>query len=196
MMTSAPARIERREQVSPLHVLLRLHAPEIAARAQAGQFVHLRAAEACDPLLRRPFSVMQVEPATGLIDLLVQVVGRGSRLVSEAVVGQSFDLLGPLGTPWPLPPPGAPVLLVAGGVGVAPLIFLAERLSAGHEPHALTGLFGARTEDLLCCWMELAARCSEFQAVTEDGSIGRQGLVTDALAERLCDASHAPVVYA
>jgi dihydroorotate dehydrogenase electron transfer subunit len=170
-----------------------LHAPEIAASARAGQFVHLRAAEACDPLLRRPFSLMQVEPATGLIDLLVQVVGRGSQLVAEGVVGQSFDLLGPLGTPWPLPPPGAPVILVAGGVGVAPLIFLADQLASDPTPHAITGLFGARTEDLLCCWMELAARCGEFQAVTEDGSVGRQGLVTDPLAERLVRGA---VVYA
>jgi dihydroorotate dehydrogenase electron transfer subunit len=197
-ITSSPARIERREQVTPLHVLLRLHAPEIAASAQAGQFVHLRASEACDPLLRRPFSLMQVEPATGLIDLLVQVVGRGSQLVAEGVVGQTFDLLGPLGTPWPLPPLGAPVILVAGGVGVAPLIFLADRIASGPEPHAITGLFGARTEDLLCCWMELAARCGEFQAVTEDGSAGRQGLVTEALGEFLTPhVFHAvpPVVY-
>ena len=199
MITTISARVERREQGTPVHVLLRVHAPEIAADAQPGQFVPLRASEAYDPLLRRPFSVMRTEAATGALDLLIQVVGRGSRLVADAVTGATFDLLGPQGVGFPLPPPGTPVSLVAGGVGVAPLIFLAEALSSAASPYEITGLFGARTAEFLCCWTEFAGRCTRFTAVTEDGSTGQQGLVTDFLAQHLAaQASRRvlPTVYA
>lgn len=179
------ATVSSREQVTPVHVRLRLRAPQIAATACAGQFVHLRATEACDPLLRRPFSIMLTEPATGLIDLLVQIVGRGSEMVAAAMPGQGCDLVGPLGHGFPLAPPGAQVFLVAGGVGVAPLIGLAETLAQAAGEREIIGLFGARTEGLLCCWLEFAARCSEFVAVTEDGSIGETGLVSETLARRL-----------
>jgi dihydroorotate dehydrogenase electron transfer subunit len=128
---------------------------------------------------------MRTESATGSLDLLIQVVGRGSRLVAEAVPGQSFDLLGPLGTGFPYPTPGVPEILVAGGVGVAPLIFFADVLSTAPQPHEIAGILGARTEELLCCWTEFAARCETFTAVTEDGSSGRKGLATEALAEWL-----------
>ncbi len=184
-MLNLTATVISREQVTPVHVRLRLRAPEIAATARAGQFVHLRVSEAADPLLRRPFSIMLAEKATGLIDLLVQVVGRGSEMVAAAVPGQRFDLLGPLGNGFPLAPAGSQVFLVAGGVGVAPLIALAEALAEAEGEREIIGLFGARTEGLLCCWLELAARCTEFTAVTEDGSIGEPGLVSAALARRL-----------
>ena len=195
MKASCAALVAHREQVTPLHVLLRLHAPLLVAAARPGQFVHVRVTEACDPLLRRPFSVMRTEAATGLVDVLFQVVGRGTEALGQVVEGQTLDLLGPLGTPFLLPTGGS-VVLVAGGVGVAPLVFLAEALAESPTDYGLTGLFGARTESLLCCWLELAARCSEFEAVTEDGSLGRSGLVTEALAERLSTAPHPPTVYA
>lgn len=179
------ATVISREQVTPAHVRLRLRAPEMAATARPGQFVHLRVSEACDPLLRRPFSIMRSEPATGLIDLLVQIVGRGSEMVATAAPGQGFDLMGPLGNGFPLAPAGSQALLVAGGVGVAPLIALAETLAQAEGEREIVGLFGARTEGLLCCWLELAARCTEFVAVTEDGSIGETGLVSEVLARRL-----------
>lgn len=184
-MLNLTATVVSREQVTPVHVRLRLRAPEIAATARAGQFVHLRVSEAWDPLLRRPFSIMLAGRATGLIDLLIQVVGRGSEAVAAAVPGQGFDLLGPLGNGFPLAPAGSQVLLVAGGVGVAPLIGLAETLAEAPGQREIIGLFGARTEGLLCCWLELAARCAAFTAVTEDGSIGETGLVSEALARRL-----------
>ncbi len=184
-MLNLTATVIKREPITPLHVRLRLRAPEIAAAAQAGQFLHLRVSDTADPLLRRPFSVMLSEPATGLVDVLIQVVGRGSEVVAAAVPGQSFDVLGPLGHGFPLAPAGSQVFLVAGGVGVAPLIGLAEALVQAPGEREVVGLFGARTESLLCCWLELAARCSEFTAVTEDGSIGETGLVSEALARRL-----------
>lgn len=196
MISSVQAQVEHREQVSPEHFLLRLKAPTIAEEAQPGQFVHLRVSEGYDPLLRRPFSVMRADPAGGLIELLVQTVGRGTALLAQATVGQSFSLLGPLGHPFPLPPAGAQALLVAGGVGVAPLIFLAEVLANSPDAYEVVGLFGARSQVRLCCWLELASRCQEFEMATEDGSAGTKGLVTEMLAERLSATAEDTVVYA
>ena len=184
-MINTTATVVLREQVTPVHVRLRLRAPEIARAAAPGQFIHLRVAEGADPLLRRPFSIMLTEPATGLVDLLVQVVGRGSEAVAAAVPGQSFSVIGPLGHGFPMCAAGGQVFLVAGGVGVAPLIGLAEALAEAPGEREIHGLLGARTDGLLCCWLELAARCAEFTAVTEDGSAGETGLVSEALARRL-----------
>lgn len=196
MIHSVRAQVEHREQVTPEHFLLRLEAPALAEEAQPGQFVHLRVTEGYDPLLRRPFSVMKTDAGGGLIELLIQVVGRGTQILAQAAPGQSFNLIGPLGNSFPLLEARAHVLLVAGGVGVAPLIFLAEVLANSVEEYEIVGLFGARTEARLCCWLELASRCQEFEMVTEDGSAGTRGLVTERLAQRLQALREDTVVYA
>lgn len=175
----------RTEQVAPGHTLLVLHCPDIAGVAVPGQFVHVRVSETLDPLLRRPLSVLLADPHRQQFQVLVRSVGRGSELLSHVVPGNWLDVLGPLGRGFTLVQPGEESVLVAGGVGVAPLIFLADVLQRSEGGHYVRALFGARDEDALVCWQELAARCEEFQAATEDGSVGAQGLVTDLLDEQL-----------
>ncbi len=175
----------QREQVAPGYHLLEFDCPQIAAAAQPGQFVHIRVTAKWDPLLRRPFSVMRTNKDQGSFQVLMRTVGRGTQMLAEAQSGTEFDILGPLGNGFTLPGPEGEVVLVAGGIGVAPLIFLATVL---HEPNSYRyarGLFGARSEDDLCCWLELSGVCDEFTAVTEDGSAGDQGLVTDYLPPQL-----------
>lgn len=184
-MHTITATLVRRDAVTERHHLLVLSAPEIAAAARPGQFVHLRVTDATDPLLRRPFSIMLANPASGEIQLLVHVIGRGTQILAQVGPGATFDLIGPLGNGWPLLGAAERPLLVAGGIGVAPLIFLAEALQEQPGDCYVRGLLGARSEDLLPCWLELSARCEEFSAATEDGSIGQRGLVTDLLPGQL-----------
>lgn len=183
-MLATQAELAHCEQVAPDHHLLTFVCPPIAEQAQPGQFVHLRVTDGLTPLLRRPFSVMLVNTSEGSLQLLIRTVGRGTRILAQSEPGAVFDLLGPLGQPFPLPDSAEQVLLVAGGVGVAPLIFVAARLKEQPAPCYVRGLFGAQTEDQLCCWLEFSTRCDEFATATEDGSAGRKGLVTDLLPQQ------------
>jgi dihydroorotate dehydrogenase electron transfer subunit len=166
--------------------VLELHAPEIAAKAKPGQFVHVRVGEGHDPLLRRPFSVMLPNPQAGTVQLLIKNVGRGTDLLCHLRAGVMVDLLGPLGNSYTPPPPGRDVLLVAGGVGVAPLIYFADVLQTDPTAHyRVRGLYGGRNSNQLPLWTEFGGRCEEFVVTTEDGSAGEQGLVTDVLEAQL-----------
>jgi len=184
-MYAETAQLIQREQVGPGYHLLEFDCPQIAAGAQPGQFVHIRVTGDWNPLLRRPFSVLRINELRGSFQVLLRTVGRGTQMLAEAQPGTEFDIMGPLGNGFALPGPRGEVVLVAGGIGVAPLIFLATALREPDGYRYVQGLFGARSEDDLCCWREFSNVCDEFTAVTEDGSIGEQGLVTDFLVLQL-----------
>ena len=106
--------------------ILRLQAPACAATARAGQFAHL----SCDPALamRRPLSIMRVDPDSGWVDFLYKAVGEGTRLLSRRQTGQTISVLGPIGHPFTPHPERPRSLLLGGGVGMPPMLFLAEHL--------------------------------------------------------------------
>ncbi len=106
--------------------LLRLQAPECAAHAQPGSFAHLQ----CSPLrpLRRPISIMRVSPSGGWVDFLYKRAGRGTTLLSERNVGESISTMGPIGKPFQVHTERPRPLLIGGGVGLPPMVFLAETL--------------------------------------------------------------------
>lgn len=119
------ARIDANAALPGGHYLLRLAAPQIAARARPGQFVHLR----CGPQLplRRPLSILRAAPS-GELELLYKAVGVGTRLLSTRRVGETVSVLGPIGRPFEPDPARPRVLAIGGGVGMPPMLFLAERL--------------------------------------------------------------------
>ena len=108
--------------------VLRIHAPRVAARAQPGSFVHLR----CSDLLpmRRPLSIMRVSSKEGWVDFLYKVVGEGTRLLATRQVGENLSVLGPIGVPFEPHIERPRALLIGGGVGIPPMVFLAEDLRA------------------------------------------------------------------
>jgi dihydroorotate dehydrogenase electron transfer subunit len=143
-----------------------------------GQFVMIRGEWGVDPILPRAFSLVETG-SKGAV--LVHAVGKGTKLLVQMEPGDVLDVLGPCGKGFSLPPAGRRPVLVAGGVGVAPMVYLAENLLRdGHKP---TSLFGGRTAADLPLHERLAAS-GELIMTTEDGSIGEKGLVTGPL-ERL-----------
>ncbi len=106
--------------------ILRLHAPQTARDARPGSFVHLR----CDPMLpmRRPMSVMRANPDDGKIDILYKAHGYGTRLLAQRQVGETISLIGPIGVPFKLEGYRRYPLLIGGGVGIPPMVFLAEHM--------------------------------------------------------------------
>lgn len=119
---------------------LRINAPEIAAHAEPGSFVHLQV----DPNrpLRRPISIMRTDPHSGTVDFLYKVFGEGTRLLSQRKVGEKLDILGPIGSPFVPHMERTRPLLIGGGVGIPPMIFLAERLrtiKGAYSPFVIMG---------------------------------------------------------
>jgi dihydroorotate dehydrogenase electron transfer subunit len=172
------------EEICADTYLLRARAPEISSLAQPGQFIMVGCGEGHDPLLRRPLSIHKVSEE-GHIFLLFAATGRGTRWLSGRHAGDALNLLGPLGRGFSLPPQPSRLLLVAGGRGIAPLLFLAERaLSSGHR---VTLLLGAASGKQLYPPPLLPPEI-DLTVVTEDGSRGEKGKVTDLLPAFLAEA--------
>jgi dihydroorotate dehydrogenase electron transfer subunit len=108
--------------------VLRLAAPRCAARAEPGSFVHIT----CDPAIpmRRPLSIMRADARAGWIELLYKVVGAGLHALGARKAGDELSVLGPIGRPFVVHAERPRVLLLGGGVGIPPMVFLAERLAA------------------------------------------------------------------
>lgn len=158
---------------------LTLAAPDLAAAVRPGQFVMVACGSGRDPLLRRPFSVHSSH-ADGTIRLLFRVVGQGTRLLAAVEAGAALSLLGPLGRGFRPPPPGGEACLIGGGIGIAPLYFLAQWLLAqGRTPQVLLG--AARAVELEALQREFLELGSTVRVSTDDGSLGHHGLVTDLL---------------
>ena len=184
--------------------LMWLGAPDIAATAQPGQFITVRCE---DFVLRRPFSIHQVSP--NQVAILFKAVGKGTLWLSRRQAGDKVDVLGPLGNGFSIPSVIARhevprqsrnLLLVAGGIGMAPLRFLAQH---AFSQHSITLIQGASTaaQSLILnpspfkgegrgeCGKQssLSPLPSEIRlvSVTEDGSAGRKGMVTDILPDFL-----------
>jgi len=169
---------------------LALHAPGVGVDARPGQFVTLGVGgESSALLLRRAFALSGVDG--NVVSVVVAAHGPGTRWILERGAGDVMDLIGPLGRPFPEPPPGGAALLVAGGYGAAPFVGLAQRLNAAG--HAVAAVLGAATADRLYAVHDLAPLTQVVSVTTEDGSAGRTGRVTDVLPELLPGAS---AVYA
>ena len=161
----------------------RFAAPEIAKVYRPGQFimvnVHIgQVGSSFDPLLRRPFSLLESNSAEGWIDVLFKVKGRGTRLMSGWHVGETIDIVGPFGHGFDLDVPGRTFVLVGGGVGVPPLYTVADELAKRTKTQKVYLLLGGRSaEDIYV----RNINGMKVSTTTEDGSQGKQGLVTDLL---------------
>lgn len=161
--------------------VLTLEAPAIAAEARPGQFVHVRIPTLVESRLRRPFSIYDADPATGRLFVLYKVVGLGTRHLAALPEGTALQVLGPVGTPFPLEPEGVPYL-VGGGYGVAPLWFLSTRL-----PRRGVLFVGGRTAADILEVDRFRAAGWEVRVATQDGSLGVRGLVTEPLDAALAE---------
>jgi dihydroorotate dehydrogenase electron transfer subunit len=172
-------------------------APGVAAGFQPGHFVAVAVGgENSSMLLRRAFALYGATPSgafAGTIQFVVAEHGPGTRWLVQRRVGELLDVVGPLGTPFPMPTGPAPAVLVGGGYGTAPLIPLAGALLAAGSPVDM--VVGASTGSRL--FGELVAKrlIGAVAVTTDDGSAGRQGRVTDALPEAI-ERIGAEVVYA
>jgi dihydroorotate dehydrogenase electron transfer subunit len=175
------ATVVRVEQLSENNYRITFDSPDIARSAGPGQFVMIRAGSGKDPLLRRPFSIHQTS-TNGQVQIYFKVVGRGTDLLSRLKRGDILSVLGPLGRGFTVEDDSS-AILVGGGLGMAPMLFLAESISRlkndCSSDHIILGGSGKSeveplVGDFTQCGMELAC-------ATDDGSYGHRGYVTDLL---------------
>lgn len=177
--------VEGLKTVSADTYLLSFSSASIACQAQPGQFVMIRPAAWPEPLLPRPFSIHRIRG--NHLDLLFKIKGQGTRQLAKIRKGEVLEVRGPLGKGFVFKADQEPIL-VAGGLGVAPLLFLADTWKENHQksPARTMKLFiGARTREDLLCLKEFQGVGLEIWAVTEDGSFGEKGLITRLLQKHL-----------
>ena len=158
--------------------LFRIHAPRIAKKRQAGQFVIVRVHERGE---RIPLTIADSSLADGAIALIVQGIGKTTKLLNSLETGDALlDVVGPLGQPSEVERFGT-VAVVGGGVGTA--IAYPTAVAFRAAGNRVVGIVGARTKELVILESEMAAVCDRLILTTDDGSYGRKGFVTEALAE-------------
>jgi len=148
--------------------------------AQPGQFVQVAVSKTYDPFLKRPFSVHDCSADT--LTLLYRVSGRGTGLLAGKRTGEQLEVVGPLGTAFPVETADR-IILVAGGIGSAPLFYLLKSLRAAGKK--VTFLYGARSKEELILREQYQMLADEYGEATEDGSCGHHGLVTELVADAL-----------
>ena len=159
-----------------------LDAPQIAAAAQCGQFVHIACGEG--NLLRRPISIC--EAGEGRLRIVFQVKGEGTRWLADRKEGDTLDVLGPLGHGFDTAALGARPVLIGGGIGVPPMLQTVKcAKAAGAAPRAILGF---RNQGAVILEEDFRAVCETF-VTTDDGSYARHGFVTDVLKELVADAT-------
>lgn len=175
------ATVFRVEKFANKNFRLTLDCPQISACAKPGQFVMIKAGMCNDPLLRRPFSIHQTT-AEGRVQVLFKVVGKGTELLSQVKIDQEISVLGPLGRGFRINKM-APAVIIGGGLGIAPLLFLAKeccRIKKSCREDLI--LLGAREKS------EIEPILGDFQQLgiqvltaTDDGSLGHHGFVTQIM---------------
>ena len=183
MPTLESALVISNNQVSSHMFEMELAGPQIVPFCEPGQFVHLRVNSLNDPLLRRPISLYDVDKNHGSITLLYKVVGTGTAALARTRAGEYVDVMGPLGRPFGFPPSGQCAVLVGGGAGIAPLLYLARRLQ--EKDCSVKVLYGTQSSSDLVALNRFRQLGVQTVAATLDGEADYQGFVTDLLYERL-----------
>lgn len=178
-MKQVTASVISSSEVMPGVHLIWLESPRIASTAQPGQFVMVRCGKGFKHPLRRPLSIHQLADSSKLA-FLFNVAGKGTHWLSQCQVGDNIDLLGPLGNGYSIHPESHKLLLLAGGIGIAPLRFLTQQ--ALNQNYSARLLLGASTATQLYP-RHLLPPEAELIVTTEDGTAGKKGMITDLLPD-------------
>ncbi len=185
MIYDLKAKIVKNQKLTPSVYYLELKIPKLTRLIVPGQFLHLSLLGITDPLLRRPLSVNRIVNKTN-VGIVYKVVGKGTSLLKEMAVGETVDVLGPLGNGFELKyfkNSIDPLIFVAGGMGIAPFVFLAKYLL--NKKRRITVFVGTDKKTELVCIDELKNLGCGIKISTDDGSLGFKGYVSDMLKQYL-----------
>lgn len=181
------------EQVNEKEYVLTLQTEKIAKEAKAGQFVQVKVADLLDPVLRRAISIHASDKESGQIKLYYQVLGKGTEILKNIKKGEKVNLLGPLGNGFDTSLKNSRALLVGGGLGQAPLLYLSEEL--GRQDNEVFLALGTRDEKSLKNIICFKDYCKTIEVATEDGSQGHKGYITSNLPQ-IIESFKPEIIYA
>ncbi len=150
---------------------------DLACNSQPGQFINIKVSKNFVPLLRRPFSIHRVNRKEQWFEILFQIIGSGTELLANFKVGEELNILGPLGNSFVIPEGCKQAILIAGGLGIAPLLFLAQQVTNRGVPATL--YFGNKSKKYFYDLSDFDELGISYFLATEDGSLGFKGKVTD-----------------
>jgi len=187
-------KILSRKEVSPSIFLIKLSAPSVAQEALPGQFIHIKCSKDNYPLMRRPLSIHRIDKEKGEIFILFQVIGEGSKLLAQRAVGDDLDIVGPIGNGFNIYPESKKIMIVGGGIGVAPLLALCEE--SIRQDKEVRVLIGALKKELVIGEEYFRNLGAKVDIATDDGSYKHKGLVTDLLEENIKEGWLADQIFA
>ena len=155
--------------------------PQISQSAYPGQFVHIKIPGDESLLLRRPISINGAYPEDGRVDLVYQVVGKGTRILSEVEKDTNLDVLGPLGRGFQIPEGTKKIYIVGGGCGVAPIRFIGQKW----RHLDLTSFLGYRSKSISYQMDDFESFSREIFVSTDDGTLGDKGSIITVLEGQL-----------
>lgn len=179
------------EKLAPAIYKMTVESEYIAGNALPGQFVNVKCSDGINALLRRPISICNVDRAGKTFDIIFQVRGTGTELLSRMQAGESIDLLGPLGNSFDLDLKYSRIAVIGGGIGIFPLLFLLKESKAAMKSCYL----GFRSKDFIVLEEEFKKASCITSISTDDGSAGYNGLVTDMLIKDL-ESNTLDMIYA
>ena len=185
MLSQFTSSVISKEKLSEKIFKLTLSSSHVSRTAKPGSFVHIKVNPNHYPLLRRAFSVHWVDEEKECFEVLFKVVGRGTEILSEKSPGDMLDILGPVGKDFSVPQKEQTVMLVAGGMGIAPLWFLLTSLIDKIPKERVTFFLGAKNEKELVYCGRLEGLGTNLIVTTDDGSLGAKGLVTDVFLREI-----------
>ena len=169
------------DKIAPVIYKMTIESAYIAGNALPGQFVNVKCSDGINALLRRPISICNVDKQKNTFDIVFQIRGTGTELLSRMEPGERVDLLGPLGNSFDLDEKYSRIAVIGGGIGIFPLLFLLNRSNADMKRCYL----GFRSNDFIVLEEEFKTASHDMFISTDDGSCGYNGLVTDMLASNL-----------
>lgn len=172
------ARILCNFQVLPDYWQMDFEAPALAERAKSGQFVMIRVGNSLDPVLRRPMGLNIIDKEHGVLGIIYQIVGRGTKLLTQYKAGDKLSVSGPWGNGWSVNPNYKKVALVGGGAGAAPLLPLAHEY---YEAQCQMDIFLGATHKKRLLNDEVLSELGQLYIATLDGSLGQKAMVHEIL---------------
>lgn len=180
-------RVLSNECIAPGVFVMEITAPLICNEARPGQFVHIRVVDSPIQLLRMPFGIYDCNPEIGSIEICFQVLGEGTKQLSGLSIGDKVDVVGPIGHGWTMPAEAKHAMIIAGGLGAAPMNLLAREMAVNGVK--VDVVLGGPTSERLVCRERLAksveASGGKFLVSTDDGSEGLHGFCTQISDELL-----------
>ena len=183
-------KIARMDRLSADVYRMVLQSGALAESVKPGQFLNIRCGDSVEAYLRRPISICNVNVGDGTVDIVFQAKGAGTSRLAMLRPGDVADVMGPLGSCFQPIAPGGRMVVVGGGIGTFPLLFLLRSMPQVRR----TALLGFRNREAVVLEAEFSAQCAHLEIATDDGSYGSRGFVT-GLLERHLDSEGADGVY-